>query len=550
MKRPNPFVAAALLSALLAASCISPTEEVVSSQRSPNWQQAPSEALTSAKEIPTPEIYARTHIAAGNLFQSQQLYAKAIAQYQKAIAVDPACAEAYTRLGILLGGMGRHTASEIYLVKAVELLPRSAPLRNNLGFEYAMQERWTDAESELRNAVQLDPNYDRAYVNLGMVLCKQGRYQEGLEAFQEAVPEADAYYNLGLMLRAARRYSDAADAFTRVLGINPGSTAAMTQLEQITEMIPTAPAPAELDELVDEVGIFATTFQPADDVAPTDEAAVPDGPVVESPQPDGAREDPAVVADQDEGHTETDVSAAAQAGPPASAISVTPDAEADMDALSALIEAALSRMKRFSAAPVPAPSTMPVEGPDEPEIDGEPDDAAAADQPAVQLARRAPESVDPAREEGPDGECADARRLPSVFVEPSVHVSVGDRPLDSVFEGAWPFVGTDVMTDGAAPEPDAEADDLDSANQEVLNENWLIMNWLFDESFAPLMVPADEQGNALRQNREAATFTPQLRFDRNWYVRRPGSVSLQQDVFDQVEQFNPVIWEFSEDEPR
>ena len=67
MKPPNPFVAAALLAALLGASCIPSSEEVLSSQRSPNWQQAPSEALTSAKEIPAPAIYARTHIAAGNL---------------------------------------------------------------------------------------------------------------------------------------------------------------------------------------------------------------------------------------------------------------------------------------------------------------------------------------------------------------------------------------------------------------------------------------------------------------------------------------------------
>ena len=76
-----------------------------------------------------------------------------------------------------------------------------------------------------------------------------------------------------------------------------------------------------------------------------------------------------------------------------------------------------------------------------------------------------------------------------------------------------------------------------------------LMNWLFDESFAPLMAPPDGHGNAGWQDRGAATFTPQPRFDQSWYLRRPGSISLEQNAFDQVEQFKPVIWEFSEDEP-
>ncbi len=238
MKRSRLWITAALLVALVPISCMTPDEEVFSSQRKANWKDADAEALTAAKEGPPPEIRASTHIAAANLFEGQGLFAKAITQYRKAIEVEPRCAEAHSRLGILLGKLGQHSAAEEHLLKAVQILPRSPALRNNLGFEYAMQERWTDAEVEIRNAIALKPDFTRAYINLGMVLCKQDRYQEGQEAFQEAVSEADALYNVGLMYRSAQRYREAAETFRTALAIDPQMTAARTQLEQIADRVP------------------------------------------------------------------------------------------------------------------------------------------------------------------------------------------------------------------------------------------------------------------------------------------------------------------------
>ena len=218
---------------LFTCGCPQPVEKVVQSQTERNWLGAAPSAISSATEPIEPKILPKTHFAAALLFEQQGQIEKAVIQYRKAVAVNHQYLEAYNRLGILLGRLGRHGDAETALGQAVELKPDSPALRNNLGYEYALQRRWTDAEVEFNNAIRLDPGFARAYVNLGMVLAKQQRFEEALEAFHAVLPEADAYYNLGLVFGGQHRYHDAADAFRHVLALNPEFSAAGVQLERL-----------------------------------------------------------------------------------------------------------------------------------------------------------------------------------------------------------------------------------------------------------------------------------------------------------------------------
>ncbi len=247
--------ASSIVLTLCMLGCMQPTQQMVSSSKDRNWLNADAEAIGTAKIMADPQILPQTHFAAALLHEQNGQFDDALVQYKKSAATNHNYVEAYARMGLLLGRMGRHAEAESALSKAVQLDPGSARLRNNLGYEYALQGRWMDAETELRNAVQLDPRFARSFVNLGMVIAKQHRFEEALEAFKTALAEEDAFYNLGLMYHSGHRYAEAAEAYEHVLSLNPEFTAAQRQLNaiapklaQVVVMQPEAEVEAEITE--------------------------------------------------------------------------------------------------------------------------------------------------------------------------------------------------------------------------------------------------------------------------------------------------------------
>ena len=146
------------------------------------------------------------HLADGNV-------AAALACFRQTILVDPACAEAYANLGLLLESGGEPHEAEIcyrrsialdskchqsqlnyaaFLAKqkrfeaaesgyllAIELDPAAPATWSNLGVLYACMKREQEAESCYRLAIELDASYGNARFNLSYLLLRQGRFEEG-----------------------------------------------------------------------------------------------------------------------------------------------------------------------------------------------------------------------------------------------------------------------------------------------------------------------------------------------------------------------------------
>ena len=102
------------------------------------WRRAEDATAGNASQIPPPKILPETYFAAGQLFEAQGLLGKAILQYRKAVAVHHEYGDAYHRLGVLLGAIGRHSEASEAFVRAVQHRPEDAVLRNNLGYEFVV----------------------------------------------------------------------------------------------------------------------------------------------------------------------------------------------------------------------------------------------------------------------------------------------------------------------------------------------------------------------------------------------------------------------------
>jgi predicted O-linked N-acetylglucosamine transferase (SPINDLY family) len=151
---------------------------------------------------------------------------RAATLYRKALAKDPAHAEALHLLGLIAYQLGE-------VERAIELIGRALPTLHdmpevhlNLGNALRAAGRLTEAADSYRRATALDPDYGMAHSNLAGALNDQGGFETGLESARRAValiPEfLGAHVNCARALLGLGRFAEAEPALRRALALNPG----------------------------------------------------------------------------------------------------------------------------------------------------------------------------------------------------------------------------------------------------------------------------------------------------------------------------------------
>ncbi len=162
-------------------------------------------------------------------------FKKALAYFEKAIAVDPNYAQAYLGLAKTYGFLWM----ERYLPPK-EVYPRfSAALKRALEIDDTLPEahyvlavsawyfywNWAQAEAEFQRALALNPNLEEARIEYGWFLASMGRHTEGIAEAKRAV-EGDplsfsANLALGSNYHAARHYDQAIAQYLRTIELDP-----------------------------------------------------------------------------------------------------------------------------------------------------------------------------------------------------------------------------------------------------------------------------------------------------------------------------------------
>ena len=237
-------VVALLVSALAACGGEPPTPTPV--------PPSPTPALT-----PTPS--ADEHIDRGVAYAEQGQLDEALAEYRRAIELEPDNAGAYRNVGTSLGEQGQWEEAAVayeraieldpefgeaygdlvavYLnlerlsdavaagERAIELSPDYAGAHNNLGVAYREQGRTDEATAQWQEAIELDPDNVNPRVHLGRSYGMQGRLDEAIVQLQEAIridPDyANAHFNLGMVYHLQEESSQALAEFEETLRIDP-----------------------------------------------------------------------------------------------------------------------------------------------------------------------------------------------------------------------------------------------------------------------------------------------------------------------------------------
>ncbi|MCW2247890.1 tetratricopeptide (TPR) repeat protein/ADP-heptose:LPS heptosyltransferase [Azospirillum fermentarium] len=129
---------------------------------------------------------------------------RADAALRRALALDPASADALSNLGTRLRNDGDVTAAQAALSRAVAVQPGMAAAWTNLGTVWGSLGRADRAAECHRRALDLSPGLAEAQANLGLMLQREGRVDEAAAAFAAAVAAApdfaQAHHNRALLL--------------------------------------------------------------------------------------------------------------------------------------------------------------------------------------------------------------------------------------------------------------------------------------------------------------------------------------------------------------
>jgi Flp pilus assembly protein TadD len=131
----------------------------------------------------------------------------AAASHQRAIEIDPECAEAHTNLGNTWRELGRLEDATAAHEKALAIRPDFAKALNNLGVvqmavtRFSIADQIEEALASLDRALTLEPDYPAAHSNMGVALMELGRCEESIASFRRAIElrtqYAEAHSNLG-----------------------------------------------------------------------------------------------------------------------------------------------------------------------------------------------------------------------------------------------------------------------------------------------------------------------------------------------------------------
>jgi Flp pilus assembly protein TadD len=112
----------------------------------------------------------------------------ALADYRKALELDPNCASAHFNLAVSLVQAGKFAEAESHYRQALPGRP-TAEVHNGLGFVLARQGRTDEAIAEFRKALEANPRFVPAYNNLAEALVSQGRLEEAAQYYRRSLAE-------------------------------------------------------------------------------------------------------------------------------------------------------------------------------------------------------------------------------------------------------------------------------------------------------------------------------------------------------------------------
>jgi tetratricopeptide (TPR) repeat protein len=167
------------------------------------------------------DLLAPVHVTLGIIRAGTGEPQAALADFDRALALDPANVDALREKAAACQALGRLAEAEALYQRAAEQQPRNWANHSYLGAFYYRHGRYARAEESFREVIELAPDNPRGYANLGGVLhAAGGRDDEAVAVLERSMalrPSYRAAANLGLVEFSHGRFAAAARAYEKAI---------------------------------------------------------------------------------------------------------------------------------------------------------------------------------------------------------------------------------------------------------------------------------------------------------------------------------------------
>jgi tetratricopeptide (TPR) repeat protein len=198
--------------------------------------------------------FAGGHYNLGNAYRDLGRPEDAAACYARTIQIKPDFVDAHLNLGNIYKNLGRFEDAIANYAKALDLRPDYAHGHNNLGDALNDLGRYDEAIVKFIAALQIQPDLAEAHNNLGNAYKHLGRHEDAVASYEKAAdikPDyADAYNNLGAAFTDLGRREDAIASYSRALEIKPDFARAHRNLSTIKRYRSSDPQISQMSDLL------------------------------------------------------------------------------------------------------------------------------------------------------------------------------------------------------------------------------------------------------------------------------------------------------------
>jgi len=182
-----------------------------------NSESKASNATVSASDLKVPEKASKEFDKATKMIAKQE-WQKAIDQLNKALALYPSYAEAYTNLGVVYSRLGDSDKERDALHKAIAANDHFAPALVNLARMEMKENNFAGAEVHLRQATAADPTDARTLALLAQVQLLDRHYEDAIASAGKVHTMSHGSYPLVhyVAARACERLNRLSDAVTEL----------------------------------------------------------------------------------------------------------------------------------------------------------------------------------------------------------------------------------------------------------------------------------------------------------------------------------------------
>jgi len=172
--------------------------------------------------------YTSAYLNRGTVYYDQEKWELALSDYNKAIAINPDYALAYYNRGLVYYNQKKWELALSDYNKAIAINTDDALAYYNRGLVYYNQKKWDLALSDYNKAIAINPDDTSAYLNRGVVYDKQKKWELALSDYNKAIaikPDyALAYYNRGTVYYDQEKWELALADYNKAIQINPDDT--------------------------------------------------------------------------------------------------------------------------------------------------------------------------------------------------------------------------------------------------------------------------------------------------------------------------------------